>query len=95
MVVEPDIQVKLVVNTATPKAHVRDTKLSQQSEPDAQVSRRLFLAKAAHRRERQTRFIVFKCELHNRPLFATAGLAIGLNALGFGGFLGCVLTVHA
>jgi hypothetical protein len=59
MVIEPGIQVNPVVDATTPDPHVRHVELRQQSDPDAQVDRRLFLRQAAHGRQRQVGLVHF------------------------------------
>jgi hypothetical protein len=59
MFVEPGIQVKAVVYTASPEAHMWHFQLGKQCDPDAEVNGRLFLGEATNRGQRQA--FLFHC----------------------------------
>lgn len=62
--VKPGIKVKAVVDATSTELDERDTELSEQRDPDAQVFGRLFLGKAANSREGQGDAIAF---IHGSP----------------------------
>lgn len=56
MFVEPGVQVKPVINTASSEAHIRHIQLRQQRDPDTEVISRLFLGQTTNRGQRQAFF---------------------------------------
>jgi hypothetical protein len=53
ILIQPGIQVNLVIDAAAAKFHMRHVEFCEQGNPDPQVASRLFLGEATHNRQGQ------------------------------------------
>ena len=80
MFVEPGVQVKPVIDTATTETDFWHFQLIKQRYPDAEIKRRLFLGQATNRGQRQTDFVhvngpVIAACTRYRPPYVSSALA--------------------